>query len=66
MYIQLNKPMTWQEKRIKAMNRIVKKSKTKKETTEQYLAEYNRVCVSSAKNKREYKGENNDQTIYRK
>jgi hypothetical protein len=41
------------------MNRIVRKSKTKKETTEQYLAEYNRVCVSNAKNKREYKGENN-------
>ena len=59
MYIQLNKPMTWQEKRIKAMNRIVRKSKTKKETTEQYLAEYNRVCVSNAKNKKEYKGENN-------
>ena len=66
MYIQLNKPMTWQEKRIKAMNRIVSKSKNKKETTEQYMAEFNRVCVSNAKTKREYKGENNDQTIYRK
>ena len=59
MYIQLNKPMTWQEKRIKAMNRIVSKSKNKKETTEQYMAEYNRVCVSNSKTKREYKGENN-------
>ena len=59
MYIRLGKTTTWQDKRIKAMNRIVRKSKTKKETTEQYLAEYNRVCVSNAKTKREYKGENN-------
>lgn len=56
MYIQLNKPMTWQEKRIKAMNRIISKNKFK---TEHFIEEYNRVCVSNAKNKREYKGENN-------
>ena len=54
MYIQSNKT-SWQDKRIKAMNR---KSKAKKETTEHYLAEYNRVCVSTAKNKQQYKGEN--------
>ena len=61
MYIQSNKT-SWQDKRIKAMNRIVSKSKTKKETTEHYLAEYNRVCVSTAKNKQQYKGENNGNT----
>ena len=58
MYIQSNKT-SWQDKRIKAMNKIISKSKAKKETTEHYLAEYNRVCVSKAKNKQQYKGENN-------
>jgi hypothetical protein len=48
------------------MNRIISISKAKKETTELYLPEYNRVCVSNAENKQQYKGENNDQTIYRK
>jgi len=57
MYIQSNKT-SWQDKRIKAMNKIISKSKAKKETTEHYLAEYNRVCVSTAKNKQQYKGEN--------
>lgn len=54
---------SWQDKRIKAMNKIISKSKSKKETTEHYLAEYNRVCVSEAvtkkEYKKEYKGENN-------
>jgi len=53
---------SWQDKRIKAMNKIISKSKSKKETTEHYLAEYNRVCVSTAKNKQQYKGENNGNT----
>jgi len=57
MYIHSNKTTTWQDKRIKAMNKIISKSKDKKETTEHYLAEYNRVCVSTAKNKQQYKGE---------
>ena len=61
MYIQLSKT-SWQDKRIKAMNKIISKSKAKKETTEHYLAEYNRVCVSTAKNKQQYKGENNGNT----
>ena len=59
MYIRSNTTTTWQDKRIKAMNRIISKSKAKKETTEHYLAEYNRVYVSKAKNKQQYKGENN-------
>jgi len=65
MYIRSKKDL-WKTKRIKAMNRIISKSKAKKETTELYLPEYNRVCVSKAENKQQYKGENNDQTIYRK
>ena len=65
MYIRSKKDL-WKTKRIKAMNRIISKSKAKKETTQHYLAEYNRVCVSNAENKQQYKGENNDQTIYRK
>ena len=58
MYIRSNR-ISWREKRIKAMNRIISRSKAKKETTEHYLAEYNRVCVSKAENKQQYKGENN-------
>ena len=57
MYIRSKKDL-WKTKRIKAMNRIISKSKTKKETTEYYLPEYNRVCVSKAENKQQYKGEN--------
>ena len=57
MYIRSKKDL-WKSKRIKAMNRIISKSKAKKETTEHYLAEYNRVCVSKAENKQQYKGEN--------
>ena len=61
MYIRSKKDL-WKTKRIKAMNRVISKSKTKKETTEHYLAEYNRVCVSNAENKQQYKGENNGNT----
>ena len=61
MYIRSKKD-SWKTKRIKAMNRIISKSKAKKETTEHYLAEYNRVCVSKAENKQQYKGENNGNT----
>ena len=57
MYIRSKKDL-WKTKRIKAMNRIISKSKAKKETTEHYLAEYNRVCVSNAENKQQYKEEN--------
>ena len=55
MYIQSSKT-SWQDKRIKAMNRIIKKNHFK---TEHFIEEYNRVCVSKAKNKQQYKGENN-------
>ena len=54
MYIRSSKT-SWQDKRIKAMNRIIKKNNFK---TEHFIEEYNRVCVSNAKNKQQYKGEN--------
>ena len=65
MYIRSKKDL-WKTKRIKAMNRIISRSKAKKKITEHYLAEYNRVCVSNAENKQQYKGENNAKTILRK
>jgi len=57
MYIRSKKDM-WKTKRIKAINKVISKSKAKKETTEYYLPEYNRICVSNAENKQQYKGEN--------
>lgn len=55
MYIRLNKT-TWQDKRIKAMNKIISNYNL---STETFIEEYNRVCVSKAKNKKQYKGEKN-------
>ena len=54
MYIRSDKT-TWQDKRIKAMNRVIEKYNS---STELFIEEYNRVCVSKAKNKKKYKGEN--------
>ena len=56
MYIRSNKTL-WQDKRIKSMNRIIEKYNL---STEIFIEEYNRVCVSKSKDKQEYKGENND------
>ena len=58
MYIRLNKT-TWQDKRIKAMNKIISNYNL---STETFIEEYNRVCVSKAENKKQYKGENNGNT----
>ena len=57
MYIRLDKT-TWQDKRIKAMNKIISNYNLRTET---FIEEYNRVCVSKAENKKQYKGENNDE-----
>ena len=56
MYIRSNKT-TWQDKRIKAMNRVIEKYNS---STELFIEEYNRVCVSKAQTKKKYKGERND------
>ena len=55
MYIRSDKT-TWQDKRIKSMNRIIEKYNL---STELFIEEYNRVCVSKAQTKKEYKGEKN-------
>jgi len=56
MYIRSDKT-TWQDKRIKAMNRVIEKYNS---STEMFIEEYNRVCVvSKAENKKQYKGERN-------
>ena len=56
MYIRSDKT-TWQDKRIKAMNKIISNYNL---STETFIEEYNRVCVSKAENKKQYKGEKND------
>ena len=56
MYIRSNKT-SWQDKRIQAMNKVISNYNL---STETFIEEYNRVCVSKAENKKQYKGENND------
>lgn len=52
---------TWQDKRIFAMNRVIK---TKGLSTLDYLDEYERVTNSKAKNKKEYKKHFRGRGIY--
>ena len=56
MYIRSNKT-SWQDKRIQAMQRVISNYNL---STETFIEEYNRVCVSKAENKKQYKGESND------
>ena len=56
MYIQSKATSSWQDKRIKAMNKIIKQNHYK---TESLIEEYNRVSNSKAENKKQYKGESN-------
>ena len=46
---------TWQDKRIGAMNRKIKRSGNKRAMAENYIEEHFAVCNSQAKSKREYK-----------
>ena len=57
MYIRLKTTASWQDKRIKAMNKVISNYNLKTET---FIEEYNRVCVSKSENKKQYKGEKND------
>ncbi len=59
MDTHLNKTTTWQDKRIKAMDRVINNNPHKHEY---YIEEYCAIITSKAKNKREYKGENNGNT----
>jgi hypothetical protein len=45
----------WKDKRIQAMNKIMEKNNL---TTDYFLDEYQRVTLSDAKTKKEYKREN--------
>jgi predicted phage gp36 major capsid-like protein len=55
MYIRSNKT-TWQDKRIKAMNKVIENHNQEEEL---FIEEYNRINSSKAENKQQYKGENN-------
>lgn len=57
MYIRLKTTASWQDKRIKAMNKVISNYNLKTET---FIEEYNRVCVLKSENKKQYKGESND------
>mgnify|MGYP003667042405 CR=1 FL=1 len=57
MCTQSKTTSSWKDKRIKAMNKIIKQNHYK---TESLIEEYNRVCVSKAQTKKQYKGESND------
>ena len=57
MYIRLKTTASWQDKRIQAMQRVISNYNL---STEIFIEEYNRVCVSKSENKKQYKGEKND------
>ncbi len=52
MFTHLDKTTTWQDKRIKAMDRVIGKNKYKHEY---YIEEYFAIITSKAKNKKQYK-----------
>ncbi len=56
MNIRLKATSSWKDKRIKAMNKIIKQNHFK---TESLIEEYIRVSNSKSKNKKQYKGESN-------
>ena len=57
MYIRSKTTSSWKDKRIQAMNKIIKQNHYK---TEALIEEYNKVCVSKSENKKQYKGESNE------
>ena len=57
MYIRSKTTSSWKDKRIQAMQRVINNYNL---STETFIEEYNRVCVSKSENKKQYKGENND------
>jgi hypothetical protein len=46
---------TWQDKRINAINRKIKRCSNKRAMAENYIEEHFNICNSKAKSKREYK-----------
>ena len=57
MCTHLKTTSSWKDKRIEAMNKIIKQNHYK---TESFIEEYNRVSNSKAINKKQYKGESNE------
>ena len=57
MYIRSKTTSSWKDKRIQAMNKVISNYNL---STETFIEEYNRVCVSKSKDKQQYKGESND------
>ena len=57
MYIHSKQTTTWQDKRINAINKVIKNHNKKEES---FIEEYNKVCASESKTKKQYKGESND------
>ena len=62
MAILLDKT-SWQDKRIKAMDRVIGGNPNKHQY---YIDEYCAIINSKAKNKKQYKGEKNAKTIFGK
>ena len=56
MYTQSKTTSSWKDKRIKAMNKVIKNHNKKEES---FIEEYNRINSSKSKNKKQYKGESN-------
>ncbi len=46
---------TWQDKRVAAINRKIKRSPNPRISSEAYMCEYDRVYRSTCKTKKEYK-----------
>ena len=63
MYLCKDKP-SWQDKRIKAMDRFISNVPVsgRQDVAEYFTDEYVRIINSKAKNKQQYKGENNANT----
>ena len=57
MFTQSKTTSSWKDKRIKAMNKVIKNYNKKEES---FIEEYNKINSSKAENKKQYKGESND------
>jgi len=55
MSVEATAVKNWQSKRIDAINRKIKRSRSARAMTEAYIDEYDRVYKSKCKTKTEYK-----------
>ena len=56
MCTHLKTTSSWKDKRIEAMNKVIKNHNQKEES---FIEEYNKINSSKAENKQQYKGESN-------